>query len=771
MHAGYAGVKVAMKKQMDLIYPVVGILTSVGAMYAYYYYLFSEELVPGSIPDWMTSGDLFIAVGAFLMPTILYCLLCLVMIVTNTENDRRPWAEFGLSILVPFFFYLLIAVLVPMVRGYSDGLLFLWLSIIGVFMLLFIFFRLFYVLHTQKKFSREYELFWKIPFVFILPLLGLKLNYELHVFGDLSSIWFYVVLIFNAILLCLPAPARPARRLLLYTGRTVTFSFTLYFFVLFLPFLPFAMLLTLVFGIGFLFLTPFILFIIHIGDLLSDYEYLSRFFKPVRLMLLAVAGVCFIPLCITGTFMLDRKILHNTLAYVYSPDYSKEYSIRKQSVLRVLAHVGKHQEENFFYNGTPYISSWYKKIVLDNMMLSQYKQTVLNQLVSGQDAEYPDGPFTTETAIDEQVKLRKVEIESSYDLNQQAWISRIDLSIQNSVNGAWNGEYLTRFELPDGCWISDYYLDVNGVREPGILAEKKAATWIYNQITRRNQDPGLVRYVSDREVELKVFPLARGEVRYTGLEFIHADPVILKIDDQEIRLGDPEQVAGEYTGRPNRNAEAARYLSPQDKALLPQANPQPYFHFIVDISNNGIQRGDPEESARQLRNRYEQSIRNLLALHGLAAQHYKVTYTNDACYTREYKVNEEVSLDWTKELPARMKPFQRGFFLQRAMEIILVENFREQRNHYPILVVLTDHIEKSIMPSNLNELRFTYPFMDIFFIYQEMRCKTIPYLQVTAGVFILSKNIGRDCLSRMTANLRSSIFLTKTLYRPGTQKR
>ncbi len=79
------------------------------------------------------------------------------------------------------------------------------------------------------------------------------------------------------------------------------------------------------------------------------------------------------------------------------------------------------------------------------------------------------------------VHVSSVNSASQYDAKQQAWRSTVELSITNSTD--MQSEFASTFTLPAGCWIDGYALWIGNEKVPGILAEKKTATWIYQQIT------------------------------------------------------------------------------------------------------------------------------------------------------------------------------------------------------------------------------------------------------------------------------------------------
>lgn len=359
------------------------------------------------------------------------------------------------------------------------------------------------------------------------------------------------------------------------------------------------------------------------------------------------------------------------------------------------------------------------------MTLPYAKRKLLSGIFTGEDLHRSLTFELNRTQKEKDIRIINAEHTSEYDPGKGVWISKIDLHIENFSDTRWNTEYITYLDLPDGCWISDYYLFVGDVQEPGILAERKAATWVFDRIRERHLDPGLLRYVGGNTVEFKVFPFEQGEVRRTGIEFIHIDPVDIRIDDYTIRLGEESHAVYEYAPAFLSQDDALVYLSTYEKAQLQTGTPEPYFHFIVDVSKHTNIPANDKVVTEELMRKYEQYIGNVLENSPFTAGKYQVTYANSTYYTEQYSINEQVSLS-LKKLPGHMKPLEQGFFLQRAIEALLVENYLEAANYYPVIMVISDQPEKSVLTHNFDDLRFTYPFIDRFYFVRETHYFSAP---------------------------------------------
>ena len=725
-NTAYAIIKIRRRKKLDLTYCTTSFIAY--TLYIYLYYHNSGHIIPFSIPNWMISGNIFMYVGSFLMPTLIHSLFASVIILTPNAKNRRASVNILFAILIPAIFYMFGVVFSSLWNGISsiNGDLFVLLIIIITAAFLFFILRFVYILISKRKLY-THELVWKILISFILPIAGLLINTRLdHLFGDFSNIWFYVITILNATLLCIPNPSDKKLRLLLFSGRCITFTYTLYFFIVMMPLLPFSIFAVIFLGLGFLMLTPLILFPIHLNELTRDFRALKQVYKKPIIYLSATIGILILPIGTTISYLYDKNMLSRTLEYIYSPDYSKDYRLSADAVNKMLSTIDHRvgRGDIFFYQSTPFLSSYYKWLVMDNLNLSQSKKDMMRDLFNGSVDDYHQNQFvnTSDTA---DIKITDIKQHSEYDTNKKVWISNIDLTIKNGNTPLWNSEYKTYINLPEGCWISDYYLYVGDVKEIGILAEKKAATWIFNQIRNVNRDPGLLRYLQGNLVEFKVFPFQKEEVRYTGLEFIHRDPVEIIIDNHKLVLGNP-QIQQSVSPISTVKTDDAIYLSAEDKSRLETVERKPYYHFIVDISANrndlSLTKYDysktqqvntlPKEIVKKRQAKFTQAINNLFKKHLIETNRddAKVSFTNT--YVKE----RLMSSDFEKDISSQ--DFEGGFFLDRAIKKILFDSYTNPSNTYPVIVVVSDNIDKAIVNLDFENMRFTYPESDTFYSIQ-----------------------------------------------------
>jgi hypothetical protein len=712
LNIGYAFYCIYKKKQVSLLYGCTALL-----LYIVYLYLYSFDygiMVPFSIPSWIISSDLHWYAGTFLMPTLAYAVFILVFYFTKPEKEHKAWKNFLVAVLIPIAWYVFTQIILPLWQPIGSDFelhTFLILLVISTLFFLFFLIRAVYILiQKNEKDWEKYQLAWKIPVTIILPLLGLHINNEGYLnyftmngtgtFGNYSNHWFYILALLNGILLCVPDVKQKTLRLILLFLRSITFSFTLYFFLVFLPFMPVSIIAIIFVGAGFLMLSPLLIFVIHAHQISKDITYLKEYVSFKIVTPIMIIGFLSIPLIITNSYLKDKYTIEDTLSYIYQPEYSKESHIDKTTLKNTLEVVKKHKGSGFIFdafNQTPYLSSYYKWLVFDNLTLSDSKIAKIEEVFFGETNTYTS---SNNRDKEDYVKISNVSSNSRYDENQKAWVSWIDLEITNESTYNSFAEYSTVFELPEGSWISDYYLYVGTRKEMGLLTEKKAAMWVYSQIYNENKDPGILYYKTGNKIAFRVFPFNTGEKRKTGIQLLHKDPMQFEIDGHVVSLGDSNL---QLTNTSFENEQIA-YVSAPKKRTLPTVKRTPYFHFLVDISMhaNG--------------NDHIKKIEALLEKHPDLFNHAKISLVNT--YTSTYDFND----DWKELLFS--KTYEGGYFLERAIKKVLTQSFNTSETHYPVLVSITNYLPEAILEKDFSNLEMIFPESPLFY--------SVPYEELFA---------------------------------------
>ena len=687
--------------------------------YIYGYYFHFEDLIPFSVPDWMYSQEIFFYAGTFLMPTLVYCLFLIVLHFTQQPENHKAWKNLVSALTIPLAWYLFYQILLPLFR-YVDSpgehSMFV-LYIISLLLFLFFIIRSVYLVVARKhKRWKKYRFLWEVPITIICPFVGLMLNASFSgVFGDFYSYWFYILAVVNGLLLCLPNTKCKVFRLLLFAGRCICFSYTLYFFIVFLPFLPLSIPIIVLFGAGLLMLAPIILFVIHINKLSYDFTFLKRFYAVKLLQVIILAGFLIIPTIITLSYLSDKKTLNEALSYVYTPDYSKKYNINKNSLSRTIQAIESNRKRNdFLFEGTtPYLSSYYQWLVLDNLTLSNSKISTLKSIFKGGYFEIDNRDIIR----NEGVSISDISTNSVYENGM--WRTWVNLEITN--NGTNSNEYSTILNLPDGCWISDYYLYVGDRKEPGILAEKKSAMWIFSQIRDTNRDPGILYYLTGNRVSFRVFPFFDDEIRKTGIEFLHKEPLTISFDGHLVALGNIDEAPESDI----ITTEQMIYIPASKKKQLAKVQRQPYLHFMVNTSRNQKEHADY----------FQKDVEKILQDYPQFKHSSRVSFVN-AYLSSSMKVDDQ----WIEAF--KSQPFEGGFFIERAIRQALFETFEKNDNTYPIFIVVTDNMEGAIIQNNFYDFKMLFPESDMFYILRNGKLES--HSLISSPLSVLEEDVHPD---------------------------
>ncbi|MDH5599437.1 MAG: MSEP-CTERM sorting domain-containing protein, partial [Cyclobacteriaceae bacterium] len=651
----------------------------------------------------MVPDTFIIYTGTFLMPTLAYSLFVLVNHFTVEDKEHTAWKNFLVAILIPVSWYVFSQVILPLWRPFASNFrehVLIIFILTGTLLFLFFLIRGVYILTLKRASSwKRFRLPFKIIIAVVFPLLGLAINngdisYKGldGIFGDFGSFWFYALALINGLFICLPDNNHKGYRLFLFLGRSITFAYTFYFFIVFLPYLPLSVLAIAAVGLGFLMLTPLVLFVIHVHDLSMDFIFLKAYFKSSNLLIAAMAGFLILPAFLTLNYRHDRRVLNETLDYLYNPNYAVEYAIDTVSLRKTLDVIIDHKDRNNFVllgTQTPYLSSFYNWLVLDNLTLSDAKINKIENIFFGESSFQ----LWNEEVRNDKVEISKISSHSSYDPSEKSWRSWVDLEITNLNQNNRFAEYATTLDLPEGTWISNYYLYVGDRKERGILAEKKSAMWIFSQIRNQNRDPGLLYYLTGNQVAFRVFPFAKDEVRRTGIEFIHKEPITLQFDGEKIALGNEEE-----TMPADFENENLIYISGKQKATLGKVQRKPYFHFIIDAS----------QGKTVAITDFKHRIDLLSEKHPSLFKGAKISFTNS------YVSTINLDSDWKQKY--KEQSFYGGFYLDRAIKSALFNSYKENSSSYPVIVVVAEGLSHAILDKDFSDLAFTFPESDRFFL-------------------------------------------------------
>lgn len=588
-----------LRRPTGLLFCAFMLLANIG--YLWFFTACSLKLIPATVADWMLPGSqLLYYQYALVMPSLFYVGLRLACFPVRIKRAADLGLSLGTLIMIPAGWYVL-ALLLDAIWHFVDPPIYviLVLAVGSTAIMLMAFLRVLtysYIWLTGTVHGRPILLFIA---GLVAPLGGLLLNRSIPFPYDFQTQSVYILTCLNAIFLLLPvSKQKPTQQAVVWCLRSALYPFSLYFFLIFLPFLPLTLPAILAAGAGFLILAPLLLFIIHTRLLLDEGKALAV--RIGRARALALFAVCFslMPLAYTGRAVMDKHALTQAIDIAYRPDYKVgKAPVRLAALRRTLLRLHDIKEGVYL----PFITDWYDHLVLDGMVLPDVKSVYLETMFFGKPLELPrrTGEIFRDVLSPAanrrrgrnrhrvQLPARNVTLGASeikIAESNGTTTATVVLSMQN--NGPAGSEYVTDLTLPDGVLVSGYWLHMGAERIPGHLFEKKAAMWVYHMIRDDvRRDPGMLVYTADHTVRLSVFPFGAGETRTTEIAFSFPTGMTptLRIGDRDISLaGETRENAVVFQcGAEN----SAAWVIPSVVAgTMPFVQRQAVLHFIVDAS-------------------------------------------------------------------------------------------------------------------------------------------------------------------------------------------
>ena len=469
-----------------------------------------------------------------------------------------------------------------------------------------------------------------VVFALAMPLGGLALNRAIPFPADFQAWEVYALTIANAAIL-LFASWRHARSPALSFGLLCgALPFSLYFFLVFLPYTPLSVFAVLAAGAGFLVLTPTLLFVLHFY-LLNKARQAWRARRgtlPVAL----VGAACFLilPAAIVGRATADRAALNAALAHVYSPAITGHDIVYSQGVPELRRALRSHRS---YKNGihTPLLSDFYAWWVFNHLVLSDEKLERLERLFTGAvGSRHTLDPLRHGLAgnsVREHTRMPRANppprdvfvrelITHTRPGDAHSRIVTLALTLQNPRPAA--GEYIAKLPLPAGVFVGGFRLHIDGVAVPGRVFEKKTALWVYTMIRdTERRDPGLLFYNSPEELELRVYPVPANGASRVEIDFL--------VPGAQAEAGSPPESLvpaavlahiGKRTGSHLASDPRGAVLSldPATQRQLPAVTREPYLHVIVDRSLEHGYTRELGSALRTLREKFPAARRGRITL-------------------------------------------------------------------------------------------------------------------------------------------------------------
>lgn len=468
----------------------------------------------------------------------------------------------------------------------------------------------------------------------VLPAGGLLLNRAIPFPVDFQAWEVYALMLANAAILLLSAWKQAAWPRASFNLLCATLPFTLYFFVVLLPYTPLAIFAVIIFGLGFLILTPTLLLSLHVYLLTRSARALPSSGLE-RTSAIATGALCFLllPGLFVGRGLADKAALNAALDFVATPSVQTgdiHYTGDHANLQRALANH-RHYKNGIYY---PLLSDFYSWLVFDNLVLPDPVLARLEQTFIGTAGDktnrdpvrMPAGNFFGHGSVRARTLAPRArptsqtveiaELEARVTPKTAAAVLTLALTLRNT--GSVQSEFRETLPLPAGVFVSGFRLQVGDTLVPGRIFEKKTAQWVYTMIRdSERRDPGLLVYNNPHELQLSVFPVDPHKTTKVEIDFLV--PQSLSTEALPLKNKNPVQVltaVGQSLSPHLVIDHGGGFLVSGMTALsVPAVQCPIYLHLIIDRSEANGFTGDVASALKTLAQRFPdaRSMRMTLA--------------------------------------------------------------------------------------------------------------------------------------------------------------
>ncbi|OGV56034.1 MAG: MSEP-CTERM sorting domain-containing protein [Lentisphaerae bacterium GWF2_44_16] len=654
----------------------------------------SLNLLDGIRPDGVnqfvfSTGQYTCYIFTFFMSSVIHPVFGISMsIIFRSVIINLVMSVFAL-IALPALFYLAANIIPSSISSFLSGdgyiskifiiVIVTGFIVIGAAFLIAVTRTLVSIYKTAEKFKLSK---WLIPFfaAFVFPIGGLILNVLIPFPANFQDWRVYALTLVNAFLLLIPPLQSKRLELPLFFARCACYGFTVYFFVVFLPYLPLFIPALLAMGAGFLILAPLILFYVHTRRLVEDFKSLAPCFGRGPVIATVIAGVSVLPLFVTINAFRDRVLLERGLSFVYLSDYDDKsmqnarYATETKDILKRIYDFKQGVD-------VPYLTMYYQWIAFNNMTLSNTKLNDAYFKLTGGKLKPPlaisrrNVFWSTSPRADTEKRFRGRDIileniDKKYEsLSDGTTKCRLTLKVKN--NGFRNAqEAIFDIYMPDWVFVSGNSLKINSAFVPGRIFEKKSAIWIYEKIVNVRKDPSLLYYVMTGHLRLHIFPFSANETRYSQIELLYPSCLSpeIKIAEHVLKL--------ESTGTSTASG-AFRLVSPQDNSALPKLARKPVLCFIVDASKASVTR---------LKNSWDTIVERISGATGI--KDVSIIFATAVPETVMKKTNLE---DAAFKIPD-LKVMPGGFMAERILKTEILR-WKAYDGSFPVFAVISGNPE------------------------------------------------------------------------------
>jgi len=531
----------------------------------------------------------------------------------------------------------------------------------------------------------------------ILPIICLLLNNSTgggEVTGNFSSPWFYVLAVLNGIAMLVPRKNKRALLAALFV-KSIGILYVGYFALAFLKYMPIAFVL-FYYGLPLLFLTPIVLLVVEIYQLIGDFRFLRERFSIRRVSAVFAGGMVLLCGLLLGYCLTEKANLGNAMCYL-TEDERGYPPVDTRRLQATLEQVSPYRRGTNIFTGddtgsTPFLSDMYRAIVLGGNTLSLDSYNNLLRIFLPEQANTWSSGGAGSEWESKNVRIADVQIDAEWEASADFCRTWVHLTLENQT-ARNNQEYVLRFALPDGVFIADYYLDVDGEWKPGLVSERNTAQGMYTSIVTRNRDPGIIYYNEGGMVTLQVFPFAAKEVRQTGFLLLHRQGVLLTLGEREVEL------AGEALTTPLMLGDGCFMPAAFKEGLQPLASRKPRYYAIVDSSSQR-----EKDNGGALERRYGR-VRTFAESLPAADRDEMVVFRADCAVSRTDLHHPDTAYG------------QGGFNLAMAMG----EVYRDALNHpdcFPVILVATEDLHRAAI-SDWQRFLWDYPESAYYYLLHE----------------------------------------------------
>jgi hypothetical protein len=638
------------------------------------------------------------------IPAMFHAILDLIFKYFKPSGNRNENIQnFALSVVIPLTLYIVVVILIPLFRqkkyiqGQTEA--FIVKIIVSIAIATFMFFFLRFILGSLfgKNLPKQSPLLIFL-FGFIFPFIGLFLSSEYDFFGNFSYLGIYIIIALNAIGLACMLQSDKRLKLLGFLMASAGIPVVLYFFIIFLPYTPLAFIAMLIMGVGLVIMSPTVLTIIQCRIMMKELPTLIANFGKQKIIISSIVCMPIIPACYLG-FCIDHKnYLNKIIAETDHFDASNQNYIdfnpeKIRYILDEMRTSNRRLSFGDFSDRLPLLSIFYDWYVFDNLQVSTKKVKEIENLFLG-DYASSRSRYTPPQRLEASLTYT---YETEYVKEDDFYKTQVHLSITNLQDKGMR-EFRSDFTLPKDVFITDYYLDIEDRRVFGILAEKGAANWIYERITNQRRDPGILQYIYDDVLSLKIFPFKKDETRTSGFTLYHRTPVHFSINDTPIAI--PVESLPQNIVELSSNTF---YIPNEVKQTLPKTELPVVNYFVVDNTTSG----------EAFREQFHKDFANL----------------SKAQQEKSQILYVDADVNWG--IPT--SPKNTGFHYKKAIAQILYAH--EQKNSVPYVIVYAPYEHRYTGKFTQQKLETSFPHYNL--VENSHWDKKLP---TTIGLVEFSKN-------------------------------